>query len=255
MFKNQNSSFIIAIIFAAIAISGSLVFFALQISTQNSSANLSEAIEQGIQQYVTEQQDAVRKAQEDANKPKSVVGDFRDDDAAIGDPDAPVTMIEFSDFQCPFCRKFYNESFQQLKTEYIDTGKVFFVYRDFPLAFHDGATPAAKAAECARQQGGDAQYFKMHDKIFDGQNLLGQGTVDIPEQDLQKYARELGLNMNTFASCYDSDSIAQEIQKDIADGKRAGVQGTPGFVINNQLVEGAQPYEYFKNIIDAELTR
>ncbi len=182
-----------------------------------------------------------------------------DDDAVLGDEDAPVTIIEFSDYQCPFCRKFWTETFPLIKKEYIDTGKASFVYRDFPLdSIHPAATPAAIAAECVREKGGDEAYFKMHDKIFAEGNVLDSGTENGPvtktaqfgNTELKQWAKELGYDIG---SCLDSNKYKSEIQKDLADGSAAGVQGTPAFFVNGKLLSGAQPFSAFKQAIDAEL--
>jgi len=179
-----------------------------------------------------------------------------DDDAVIGNKNAKVEIIEFSDYQCPFCRKFWQETFPQIKKDYIDTGKVKFVYRDFPLGFHPNAIPAAQAANCAREKGGDEAYFKMHDKIFSEQNKLDGGTVKSTVFDgwdkevLKKWAKDIGYSID---SCMDADKYLDEINKDASDGAAAGVQGTPGFFVNGKPLSGAQPYQAFKQIIDAEL--
>ena len=177
-----------------------------------------------------------------------------DDDAILGDKNALVTIIEFSDYQCPFCRKFWQDTLPQLKTDYIDTGKVKLVYRDFPLSFHPMAIPAAEAANCAREKGGDAAYFKMHDKIFEEQNKLDggtvQSTVQFTTQDIKKWAKDIGYDIT---ACMDSGKYRDEVQKDFDEGGASGVQGTPGFFVNGQLISGAQPYQVFKQLIDAEL--
>ena len=166
-----------------------------------------------------------------------------DDDARIGNPNAPVEIIEFSDFQCPFCQR-VAPTVKQILDEYGD--KVTFVYRDFPLtSIHPFAQPAAEAAECARKQGGkDEAYFKMHDKIFENQQTLSN-------DNLKKWAKELGYNID---KCLDSGEFRSEVQKDLADGQAAGGQGTPYFVINGKPLSGAQPFAAFKQVIDAELT-
>src|SRR3989338_2170059 len=122
--------------------------------------------------------------------------DYADDDPFIGNKNAPVTMIEFSDFQCPFCARFRDQTFDQLKAEYIDTGKVKFVYRDLPLtSIHSMAQPAAEAAECVRDyaKGSNEAYFKMHDKIFAGQTSLSN-------ENLKLWAKDLGYDIG---SCLD----------------------------------------------------
>lgn len=181
-----------------------------------------------------------------------VVNVSADDDAVLGDPNAPVTLIEFSDFQCPFCRKFYTETLPQIKKEYIDTGKAKLVYRDFPLSFHPGATPAAEGTECAREQG---KFWELHDKIFDEQEKQGQGTIQFTAQDVKTWASQIGLNTAKFNQCLDSGKYKQEVEKDLAGGSAAGVNGTPATFINGRLVSGAQPFAAFKVIIDEELKK
>lgn len=177
-----------------------------------------------------------------------VVNANADDDAVLGDPDAPVTMIEFSDFQCPYCRRFYNQTLPALKTNYIDKGLVLFVYRDFPLAsIHPDAQKAAEATECAEDQG---KFWEMHDMIFDGQNELGDGTVEIPEESLKAYASTLGLDVETFIDCLDSGKYAEEVAADMEDGSSYGATATPTFFVNGQKIVGAQSYETFASVID-----
>lgn len=175
-----------------------------------------------------------------------------DDDAFLGDENAPVVMIEFSDFQCPFCRSFWQDTFPKIKSQYIDTGKVKFVYRDFPLSFHAGAMPAAQAAECAEDQG---KFWEMHDKIFSEQAKQGGGTIQFGVADVKKWAGEIGLDTGKLNSCLDSQKYAEEVEKDIADGSSAGVSGTPGFFINGRLVVGAQPFSVFQSLIEEELQK
>lgn len=166
-----------------------------------------------------------------------------DDDHFKGDVDAPVVIVEFSDYECPFCTRFYEQTLSQIEKEYIDTGKVKFVYRDFPLGFHTQAQKAAEAAECAGEQD---KYYDMHDKLFD--NGVAGG-VD----SFKQFASEIGLNTGDFNDCLDSGEMADEVAKDMRDGQAAGVTGTPGFIINGQLVSGAQPFSAFKQVIDAAL--
>jgi len=172
-----------------------------------------------------------------------------DDDPVVGDAKAPVTIIEFSDFQCPFCERFFTQTLPGLKSKYIDTGKVKLVYRDFPLSFHDNADEGALAAECAEDK-----YFEMHDKIFEGQGDW-VGLPD-PKSVFKGYANELGLD--GWESCYDSGKYKSEISKDTADGIAAGVSGTPTFFIGNDKdgyvrLVGAQPLSAFEAAIEAEL--
>lgn len=176
-----------------------------------------------------------------------------DDDAVLGDKNAPITLIEFSDYQCPFCRRFFNDALPEIKTNYIDTGKVKLVFRDFPLSFHPAAQPAAEGAECVRDRGGDEAYFKMHDKIFEEQGKQGQGTIQFSADDVKKWAKDLGYDIN---NCLDSGKFRSEVQKDLDDAQTAGGQGTPYFVIirkdgNTIPLSGAQPFSSFDAALKA----
>jgi len=176
-----------------------------------------------------------------------------DDDMKLGSDSAPVVIVEFSDFQCPFCRKFFVDTYGQIKKDYIDAGKVQIVFRDFPLSFHPAAEKSAEAVECAADQN---KGWEMHDKVFQEEEKQGQGTIQYGVSDLKTWASEIGLNMSTFNDCLDSGKQAQEIQKDISDGSTAGVQGTPSFMIGKRSggkivpISGAQPYNAFKSAID-----
>lgn len=176
-----------------------------------------------------------------------------DDDPFLGPEGAKVVIVEFSDFQCPFCRSFWRDTLNRIKSEYIDSGKsVKFVYRDFPLtSLHPMAVKYAEAGECARDQG---KFWEMHDKIFEEQDKLGQGTIGAyTADDVKKWAIELNLNIFSFNQCLDSGKYTDEVKKDFEDGTRAGVNGTPTFFINGKVTVGAQPFENLKAIIDAEL--
>lgn len=190
----------------------------------------------------------------DALSDEAVPGDLSDDDPVLGNPDAAVTIVEFSDFQCPFCRRLYTQTLPQIKEQYIKTGKVKFVYRDFPLTgIHDLAQKYAEAGECADEQG---KFWPMHDKIFDEQQKQGEGTIfDFAINDIKRWAREIGLNGAKFDFCLSSGKYEEEVQKDLADGQRAGVQGTPGTFVNGRLVPGAVPFAQFKQVIEEELAK
>ena len=163
-----------------------------------------------------------------------------------GKENAPVIIVEYLDYQCPFCGRHFSQTYPQIKREYIDSGKVLYVVKDFPLSFHEHAQKAAEAAHCVREQKGDEGYFLMHDKIFENQDNLGV-------ENYKKWARELGVDGARFDSCLDSGKMAGIVQKAFQEGQQDGVQGTPGFFINGKLVSGAQPFGAFKAAIDAEL--
>jgi len=166
-----------------------------------------------------------------------------DDDPIKGDKNAKVTIIEFSDFQCPFCGKFYSQTLPLIEENYIKTGKVKLVYRDFPLSFHQNAQKAAEAAECADEQG---KFWEYHNTIYDNQN-----TLDI--NNLKQYAANLNLDTSKFESCLDSGKMTSEVQKDFKDGQSYGVEGTPAFFINGIPLSGAQPYQVFEQVIESQL--
>lgn len=167
-----------------------------------------------------------------------------DDDPFLGKEGAPITIVEFSDYQCPYCGRFYTQTLPLIKSNYIDTGKVKFVYRDFPLSFHPEATPAALATNCAGEQG---KFWEFHDKVYRSQDNLSS-------ENYQTWAGELGLDLDQWGGCLTDPEQAAEIRKDFNDGGTAGVSGTPAFFINGNLVSGAQPFTVFQQIIEAELS-
>jgi protein-disulfide isomerase len=164
-----------------------------------------------------------------------------DDDPSIGPADAPVTIIEFSDYQCPYCQVWYKQVYQQLLASY--PNKIRFVYRDLPLPMHPEAIPAAEAAECADEQGA---YWKYHDALFTQQNGLNRAAYE-------QYAADLGLDTKAFVACLDSHRYQAEIQADASDATRVGISGTPSFVVNGRILIGALPFSEFKAVIDEEL--
>jgi protein-disulfide isomerase len=174
-----------------------------------------------------------------------------DDDPAMGSEDAPVVVIEFSDFQCPFCKRFHETTLPKLIEQYVNTGKVRFVYRDFPLTqIHPNAGLAALAAECADEQN---SFWPMHDLLFERQGeWAGSSNAQAV---FEGYARELGLDVEQFSECLSSQRYAEEVLKDLRDGVSYGVKGTPAFFINGDKLEGAWPFGKFKDVIDAALAR
>jgi len=174
---------------------------------------------------------ATAAAQPTATPPIVVENVSVDDDPSWGPADAPVTIVEFSDFQCPYCARFVTQTLPQIRQQY--EGKVRFVFRDFPLStIHENAEKAAEAAECANEQG---KFWEYHDKLFSSQSALDVAS-------LKSYASQLGLDTATFDECLDSNKYAEEIQKDVQDGTSYGVDGTPAFFVNGQLVVGALPF-------------
>jgi protein-disulfide isomerase len=176
-----------------------------------------------------------------------------DDDPALGDAGAKVTIIEFGDYQCPSCRLFWKDVEPRLKKDYIDKGTVRLVFRDFPIVeIHPEAIVAAVAAQCAAEQG---KYWQYHDKVFREQDNRGDDIIRFKVTDLKKWAADLRFDTAAFNQCVDSARYKDEVTKDYADGSALGIQGTPTFFINGRFVGGAQAYPVFKKIIDEELKR
>ena len=161
----------------------------------------------------------------------------------LGEEDAPVTMVEFSDFQCPYCARFFEQTFPQLKENYIKTGKVKLAFRHLPLSFHQYAQKTAEASECANEQG---KFWEYHDTVFNNQDQLSD-TI------LSTWAGEIGLDVKKFDDCLESGKYKEKVQADSNDAGSYGVSGTPSFFVNGKLLVGAQPYEAFQQVIDAEL--
>ena len=155
-----------------------------------------------------------------------------------GNPNASITLVEFSDFECPFCEKQYR-TLKQLLDEYPQ--KIRLVYKHFPLGFHKNAQKAAEASECAGEQD---KFWEYHDKLFENQNSYSV-------ENFKKWAQGLGLKTSQFNSCLDSGKYAQKVLADAKEGQQKGVDGTPATFINGQLISGALPYDTFKEAIDS----
>lgn len=171
----------------------------------------------------------------------------------MGAADAPVTVVEFTDYQCPFCRRFTQSTFPFLKRDYIDTGKIRWVVRDLPLSFHNNARKAGQSVHCANEQG---KFWEMRDLLF-------KNSANLENTHLRSYAEQLQLDLAAFDSCLSSDRHLKEIDRDSAEAKRVGITGTPTFVIGRpdgdsltgKLVVGAQPLKSFSTVINAELEK
>jgi len=159
---------------------------------------------------------------------------------ARGPAGAPIEIIEFSDFQCPFCLRAY-PTVNQVLTTYGD--KIRFVYRHYPLPSHPNARPAAEASECAAEQG---KFWLYYEKLFADQTKL-------TDPGLKQSAAAVGLDTNRFNACVDSRKYKDRVETDIKEGNDVGVSGTPAFFINGRMISGAQPFDAFKRIIDEEL--
>lgn len=182
--------------------------------------------------------------------PQGKVNVSEDDDPYLGSKDAKVVLVEFSDFQCPFCKSFRDAVFSQLKADYLDTGKARLVYRDYPLSFHPNAEGAAEAANCANAQG---KFWSYHDTLFTKQDDWASLPADRAKNTYITYAGNIGLDTGAFTTCLNEGTYKAEIQKDFSDGNSAGVSGTPTVFVNGKPIVGAQPYETFKTAIEEEL--
>jgi len=170
---------------------------------------------------------------------------------SIGREEAPVTVVEFADYQCPFCRKFQSEAFVELKKNYIDTGKVRFVSRDLPLDFHPNASGAAMAARCAGEQ---HKFWEMRDMML-------ASDADLSPASLLKYGKQIKLEMAAFGTCLSEKKYTDDVKKDVADAGALGIGGTPSFVVGKTAkhqikgvrIAGAVPYSVFETAIKNQL--
>jgi protein-disulfide isomerase len=170
---------------------------------------------------------------------------------AFGAASAPLTLVEFTDYQCPFCKRFHDQTWPELKRNYVDTGKVRYLVRDLPLQFHAEAMPSAIAAHCAGDQG---QFWPVHEALFAITEPLSAGAA-------RKIALHLGVKVEQFDSCVKGAAVASAIRADTAEAERIGINGTPGFVLAHKnggkldgtVLLGAQPYQVFASRIDALL--
>jgi len=163
-----------------------------------------------------------------------------DDDPFLGTDGAPIEIIQFAEFQCPYCGK-VGDTMEKLLAEY--PGKLKIVYRDFPLGFHDRAIPAAIAANCAGEQ----------DKYWDMHGILMKNQTKLQDTDLAGFAKEVGVDMDKWSTCLKDPAQEAEVKKDMEDASAVGVTGTPAFFVNGVLLSGAVPFDQFKSIIDKEL--
>jgi len=228
----KKHDLIIAVLAAAILISGS-VFYNTNIIIKKIEGISTAQVAKPLVQNQNQNQNQVN---------------IRADAPATGNKNAKVAVVEFSDFQCPFCESFASGAFKEIKNKYIDTGKILFIFRHFPLtSLHKNAQKAAEAAECANKQG---KFFQYHDLLFGKGGADGAGLDTIS---LKQYAKDLGLNQAQFDNCLDSGAAASAIAKDISDGATAGVSGTPTLFVNGKKIVGAQPFNVFEQAIEEAL--
>ncbi len=259
--KRKNGEYMLplAVVLSAIIISVSITystkvllksnFISNSFAAPQVAGNVAPANKQAAQQAAP--------AQPDSGPAKVAVAG----EPVLGNPNAPLTIVEFSDYECPFCKRSFTDVLPSLKSDYVNTGKVKLVYRNYPLPFHQNAHKEAQAALCAKDQGGDTAYFKFHDEIFTKTTSNGTG---LALDQLPAIAKDVGLNVNQFQSCLDSGKYKDKVDKDIAYGSQVGVSGTPTWFIgksngNGEVdgakIVGAQPYAVFKTAIDKQLTQ
>lgn len=190
---------------------------------------------------IAEDPSAVETAPDDSGEIRRYEVDIAEDDPTLGPEDAVITMIEFSDFECPFCRRYYLETFDQIMTTY--EGQIRYVFKNFPLSFHASARPAANAASCAHEQ---ETFWDYRGKLFSMELPLGDDAY-------LQYAEDLNLDMTAFTKCLDENRYEDRVLDDFNYGADLGVNGTPFFFINGLPLVGAQPFETFKQMIDLEL--
>lgn len=192
--------------------------------------------------YISELRDKAKIEYKLEKPPVQRVQVSKDDDPTRGPANAKIEIIEFTDYQCPFCKK-VRPTISQILETYKD--QVSYTLRDFPLSFHPESFAAHMASQCAKDQG---KYWEFNEKLFANQQGL---KVDL----LKGYAKELALETKAFDECLDSKKYADEVKKDMAEGQKYGVSGTPAFFVNGILMSGAQPFSSFKEVIDDELKK
>jgi protein-disulfide isomerase len=183
----------------------------------------------------------------DPNVPINI--DIPDTKLQLGNNDSKVTVIEFADFQCPFCGQWYSEVYSKLKSEFIDTGKIRFVFWDFAFLGEE-SNKAAEAALCAKDQN---KFWEYYDKLFTSQKGENEGAFS--DINLKQFAAELGLNKPKFDSCLDSRTYKSAVEESTAKAGEYGVSSTPSVFINGLKFEGVMPYESYKQIIESELAK
>jgi len=240
-------------IVALIAVVAIAAFFA---GSYFSNLNSDVVTQSELNDAISKLESKIGNVQQAPSQPSQPLKISSDNDPIRGDPNAPITIIEFSDFQCPFCARFHVQTLPLLLQEYIDTGKVNLVYRDFPIqSIHPNAMPAAVAAECANEQG---NYWEYHDMLFEKQSGWSRLDSNSAISTFSQYATDIGLEQQQFDSCLGSGKYLEEVQGDLSDGRDYDITGTPGFFIGNEeigfvKINGAQPFDSFQRIIDAQL--
>ena len=174
---------------------------------------------------------------------------IKKDDFVLGNPAAKVAIIEYGDFQCPFCGRFFKTTEQQIIETYVKSGKAAFLWRDFAFLGEESFR-AAEAARCAGEQ---KKFWEYHDKLFASQQGENEGAFS--DQNLKRFAADVGLNQTAFNSCFDSGKFRKQVEDATAEGKSLGVNGTPATFVNGQMISGAVPFATFQKVIEEELKK
>ncbi len=258
MSDKSNNNLIYSIIFATLLITGSLVFLGLQMGGSKGGELSQEDLGAAMEKYAQEQQKKSQQAQIEKEKAQQEMAQKNlkketDGEYVRGNPDAPVTIIEYSDFECPYCKRFHN-TMKEVMEEYKE--QVNWVYRHFPLGFHDPlATQEAAAVECVGDIAGGDKFWEYTDLVYE--TTKSNGGLDANQ--LPVLAQQIGVDVGAFNECYESEKFVAKVKKDMAEGAKAGVTGTPGsFIVNNKtgdisFVPGALPFAQIKGQIDQML--
>jgi len=254
--KDNNKSFLLSI---SIVTAGALIAMAIYFGIQNDNmpqikGEKTTANQENANQPTQKAEDKKTTTPSTQNNPPQTTTTL-DDDAIMGNQNtATVAIVEFSDYDCPYCKRHSTSIHNQIKENFVDTGKALYVFRDLPLSSHPHAQKKAEAAECATKQGGDEKYFQFHDKLFAGSISNDAGLVSL--------AQELNLDIDEFKNCLESEEMTDEVRNDINDASQAGIRSTPGFVIGKldsnknvtgSIISDAQSYEAFETVINKYL--
>ena len=241
LFKNPVIIFLSAVV---IVLLGAKLGSLYQQRNRPTQKTVVSSTSQNIKTVASSPQD---KPQISSSSAKTTNIKVKPEDAVLGNASAKVTIIEFGDFQCPFCGRFFREVEPQLKKDYIETGKASFVYKHLAFLGKE-SVDAANASLCAKEQ---SKFWDYHDKLYQNQKGENQGAFTLPA--LKQFAKELGLNSSQFDDCLDSQNYAAQVQADTTEINSKEYFGTPTTFINDTVVVGAQPYATFKAVIDEKL--
>lgn len=243
----------LSILLAAVILGYAMMSSATTISTGLSKITITAGSDDGTGTVIPNPDDGTL----NPPAPTAVIADLMVGGAGkLGSDTAPVVLIEYSDYQCPFCKNFFINTEKALVTKYVETGKLQIIYKDFPLSFHPMAAPSANAARCAGDQG---KYWEMHDKIFEETYKINpSATSQYTNDDLKKWGADLGLNATTFNACVDNNTHGADVTANFNEGAANGVSGTPSFFLglrdgDGELIVGAQPLSSFEAAIDGLL--